>query len=105
MSTVAYPHIEVSDDGRAYIVGDGFRFKVRMLVEEYLAGVHPEELERQHPPLTLSQIYSALAYYYDHKADIDQEIEKLNRFAEEFRAQQGESPLAKKLRELGKELP
>jgi hypothetical protein len=78
---------------------------VRILAEEYLGGASPEKLHRWHPQLTLSQIHSALAYYYDHKKAFDDEIAELNRFAEEFRAQQGESLLAMKLREMGKELP
>jgi uncharacterized protein (DUF433 family) len=103
MSTVSYPHIEIRDTGEARIEGAGF--KVRMLVEEYLAGASAEDLQREHPHLSLSQIHSALAYYHDNKLQIDQEIAELTRFAEEFRAEQGESLLAKKLRELGRELP
>ena len=88
MSTVAYPHIELRPNGKLYIQGTGF--KVRVLVEEYLAGMRPEEMEREHPPLTLSQIYSALAYYFDHKEEMDREIEELAHFADELRAQQGD---------------
>jgi uncharacterized protein (DUF433 family) len=106
MSTVAYPHIEISDDGKAFIVGDGFRFKVRMLVQERLAtGADAEEIQRGHPQLTLSQIYSALAYYYDHKAEIDYEIEQGRLLAEEMRAQQGESSLIAKAKAAGRKLP
>jgi uncharacterized protein (DUF433 family) len=104
MSTVAYPHIEISGDGHARIRGTGF--KVRMLAEEHLiTGADAMDLQRGHPQLTLSQVYSALAYYYDHKDEFDREIEELRDFAEQIRAEQGESLLAKKLRELGKELP
>jgi uncharacterized protein (DUF433 family) len=104
MSTVAHPHIEITNDGHARIRGTGF--KVRMLAEEHLiTGADAMELQRGHPHLTLSQVYSALAYYYDHKEEFDREIEELREFAEQMRAQQGESLLAKKLRELGKELP
>jgi uncharacterized protein (DUF433 family) len=103
MSTVVHPQIEISKDGHARIRGTGF--KVRILAEEYLSGVTPVELCEWHPHLTLSQIHAALSYYYDHQQEFDQEIAKLKRFAEEFRAQQGESLLAKKLREMGKELP
>jgi hypothetical protein len=46
-----------------------------------------------------------LAYYYDHKEEFDREIEELREFVEQMRAKQGESLLAKKVRELGKELP
>jgi uncharacterized protein (DUF433 family) len=104
MSTVAYPHIEVRPNGKPYITGTGF--KVRVLVEEYLArGVEAIELQQSHPNLTLAQIYSALAYYHDHKEEVDREIEELREFAAQARAEQGESLLAKKLREMGRELP
>jgi uncharacterized protein (DUF433 family) len=104
MSTVAHPHIESTGDGHARIRGTGF--KVRMLAEEHLiTGADAMELQRGHPQLTLSQVYSALAYYYDHKEEFDREIEELREFVEQMRAKQGESLLAKKLRELGKELP
>jgi uncharacterized protein (DUF433 family) len=103
MSTVSYPHIEIRETGEARIEGTGF--KVRMLVEEYLTEVSAEEIQREHPHLSLGQIHSALAYYHDHKRQIDQEIAELTRFAEGFRVEQGESLLAKKFRELGMELP
>jgi hypothetical protein len=51
------------------------------------------------------QIHSALAYYYDHKQKFDEEMAELSWLAEELRARQGESLLAKKLREMGRELP
>jgi uncharacterized protein (DUF433 family) len=103
MSTVAYPHIETTADGHARIRGTGF--KVRILAEEYLTGASVEQLREWHPHLTLAQIHSGLAYYYDHKEKFDSEIEELKQFAEEYRLKQGESLLAKKLREMGKELP
>lgn len=104
MSTVAQPHIEISSDGHARISGTGF--KVRMLAEEHLAtGADAMELQRAHPQLTLGQIYSALAYYHDHKTEFDHEIEELRELAEKMQAEQGESLLAKKLREMGKEMP
>ena len=104
MSTVAYPHIEVRADGKPRITGTGF--KVRVLVEEYLAtDRNALELQNSHPQLSLAQIYSALAYYHDHREEIDREIEELNREAEQIRAELGEPLLVKKLREMGKELP
>jgi uncharacterized protein (DUF433 family) len=104
MSTVAYPHIEFLADGKPRIAGTGF--KVRVLVEEYLArGVEAVELQRSHPHLSLAQIYSALAYYHDHKEAIDLEIAELREFSEKYRAELGEPLLVKKLRKMGRELP
>jgi uncharacterized protein (DUF433 family) len=102
MSTVSNPYVEISA-GHARIRGTGF--KVRIIAEEHLNGASPEEMQEWHPPLTLGQIHGALAYYYDHKQEFDDEMAELNRFVEELRAQQGESLLVKKLRELGKDLP
>jgi uncharacterized protein (DUF433 family) len=103
MSTVAHPHIEIAADGHARIRGTGF--KVRVLAEEHLSGAAPGDLQRWHPHLSMAQIHSALAYYYDHKQAFDEEIAELNHFVGEMRAKQDESPLSKKLREVGKELP
>jgi len=99
MSTITQSHVELRHGGKPYIAGTGF--KVRGLVEEYLAtGSDVHELQRSHPELTLGQIYSALAYYYDHKEEIDNEIAELRSFAEEYRAELAEPHLARKLREL-----
>lgn len=35
--------------------------------------------------LSLAQVYSALAYYYDHKAEIDEQIAAQDAIAEAFR--------------------
>jgi uncharacterized protein (DUF433 family) len=104
MSTVTYPHIDLHPDGAPFIGRTGF--KVRVLADEHRAtGGDAAELQKNHPELTLAEIYSALAYYYDHKQELDREIEELNQLMGEMRAEQGESLFAKKLRELGKELP
>lgn len=49
--------------------------------------------------LDLSDVYAALAYYHDHRADIDRQIEKDNAFAEALRAK-SPSILRKKLDEV-----
>ena len=54
----------------------GTKFKVIELVLDKIAyGWNPEELQYQHPQLTLGQVYSALAYYADHQEEFDKEIE------------------------------
>jgi len=69
--------------GHFYIVKDskiqggepiirGTRFPVRSVVFYILKeGMLPEELVKEFPQLTLSSVYDALAYYYDHKEEID----------------------------------
>jgi uncharacterized protein (DUF433 family) len=98
MSTVSYPHIGIREDGKAIIASQGCRYKVRILVEEFLAtGASPAQLQQNHPELTLGEIHSALAYYYDHKVEIDREIEELDRLIEDLRSNQENSAITRKL--------
>lgn len=38
-------------------------------------GSTPEEIQIKLPHLNLAQIYDALSYYYDHKDEIDRDID------------------------------
>jgi len=104
MSTVSYPHIEQRQNGKLYIAGTPF--KVRQIALDHIAyGWNAVEIQREHPQLSLGQIHAALGYYYDHKAELDHEIEAGLALAEELRAKQGESSLVAKSKAAGKELP
>jgi uncharacterized protein (DUF433 family) len=74
MSTAAhYPHIVIDASGTARI--DQTRYKVEHLAaEHYHHGWTAEELLRQHPDLRPEQVYSALAYFYDHYDDITAQL-------------------------------
>ena len=50
-----------------------------------------EEIQHQHPHLTLGQIHSCLAYYYDHQPEMDRLINEQLRTVQQFRDQHGES--------------
>ena len=83
MTTITQEYIELDDRGRARIIGTGF--KVRMLAIYTIQGLSPQELHEYYPHLSMAQIHAALTYYYDHKSEMDAEIEEGNRFAEEMR--------------------
>ncbi|HSZ57103.1 MAG TPA: hypothetical protein VK797_15655 [Tepidisphaeraceae bacterium] len=57
-----------------------------------------EQIQRQHPHLSLAQIHSALANYYDHQAQLDAEIQLRNRAADEFFKGKENDPIALRLR-------
>jgi uncharacterized protein (DUF433 family) len=44
----------------------------------------PDEIAADYH-LTLAQVYAALAYYYDHKAEIDEQIAAQNAIADAFK--------------------
>lgn len=92
-----YPHIEVDASGVPYLTGTTMKV-VELVMAQRAYGWSPEELHFQHPYLSLSQIHSALAYYWDHQAELDADIERRSRFVEEARRETGSSLLAEKLR-------
>jgi uncharacterized protein (DUF433 family) len=100
MATVSYAHIELNVGGEPIIAGT--RIKVRMIALDRIAhGWDAEEIQRHHPDLSLGQVHSALAYYYDHKEEMDRAIEDRHERAAQLRAGAGESPGRRKLREQG----
>ena len=101
MSTVEtrYEHIVLRD---SVPLITGTTMKVIELVTESLAhGWSPEELSFQHPYLTMGQIHSALAYYWDHREDLDREMERRLEWADQLRNRAGDSPLRARLKAKG----
>jgi uncharacterized protein (DUF433 family) len=100
MATVAYAHIEFNADGEPIIAHT--RIKVRMIALDRMAqGWDAEEIHRHHPDLTLGQIHSALAYYFDHQEEMDRDIAERHQRVLDMRAGETESPGRRKLRERG----
>lgn len=100
MHTIAYPHIEISVEGVPVLAGTPI--KVMEIVLDHLAHRRDaEEIQQQHPHLSLGQIYSALAYYYDHQAEMDRAIEEQLHQVAAIKARLGPSPIRTKLKALG----
>jgi uncharacterized protein (DUF433 family) len=96
----AYEHI-VTDETSVPLI-EGTTTKIIELVLDVMAyGWSPEEIQFQHPHLTLGQIHSALAYYWDHKEELDRDIERRLERVEEIRRDVGPSQLAERLRAKG----
>lgn len=96
MSTVATAHIEIDDDGVAWI--DNTRVKVvEVVVDKIAYGSSPEELHFQYPHLSLAQIHAALAYYYDNQTALDAEIERRWRESDELAGRVSDSALRQRL--------
>lgn len=80
----------------------GTRIKVIELVLDNRAyGWSPEEMHYQHPHLALGQIYSALAYYWDHQEELDQDIERRLQFVDQLQRSHKPTPLEEKLKAKG----
>lgn len=83
-------------NGKPHIAGH--RIKVQHIaICHCRMGVSPEEIAVSHPDLTLADVYAALAYYYDHREQIDTDIEVDKRFIAELRGKAGPSKLQRHL--------
>lgn len=92
-----YKHVGLDEKDVPYIQGTTMKI-VELVAEytEYKWGV--EQLHIQHPHLSHAQICSALAYYWDHKDEVDADIERRIKLADEIFEELGPSPLSAKLK-------
>ena len=91
-----YEHVVLDEKGVASIAGTNMKV-IELVLEKSAYGWSPEELHFQHPYLSLGQIHSALAYYWDHQIELDEDIKK--RLANVEQTKQ-EMPLPKLLKRL-----
>ena len=99
MAVLVPSMIEIREDGRAMVAGTGF--KVRMIAEDVkYRGWSAQEIAEAYEGISLAQVHAALAYYYEHKLEIDEQITEGERLVDEhWEAHKEDSLLAKKLRE------
>jgi uncharacterized protein (DUF433 family) len=92
-----YQHIELNEEHVPSIAGTTMKV-VELVVEQQANGWSPEELHFQHPYLTLGQIHSALAYYWDHCEELDRDIRRRLERVDELRSENQPSELIERLR-------
>ncbi len=101
LTETRYEHIVLDERGVPRIAGTQLR--AIDLVEAMRAnGWMPEQLHEQHPELTLGQIYSALAYYWDHQQELDAAIAARRQELEHLKHQTRPSRLVEQLRQDGR---
>lgn len=99
-TATSYEHIRLDENGVPYIAGTTMKV-IELVMANMAHGWSPEELHFQHPYLSMSQIHSALAYYWEHKDALDADIEQRLHYADQLRQQMGPASLAIRLREEG----
>jgi len=93
-----YPHVQKTGDGPAHLTRIP-RIRVAQLVMDYLGhGWSPDEMCRQHPYLSPAEAHAAMGYYFDHQAEIDQEIQAEMELVEHERALESRVPVILRLR-------
>jgi hypothetical protein len=71
---ITYPHIE-KQTGQPARLQRVPRVRVAQIAMDYLAhGWSADEMCRQHPYLFSVEAHAAMTYYFDHQAEVDEEI-------------------------------
>lgn len=102
MVTVPNLLIELDAGGVAWIVGANTKV-IEVVLDKMAHGSSPEEMHFQYPHLSLAQIHAALSFYYEHQSEIDAQILREWNEVKELAANQPDSPLKQKLREMKRE--
>jgi uncharacterized protein (DUF433 family) len=96
---MANAHIETEAGkcgGKPVIAGTRIRVWDVYVHHERL-GKSPDEIVRAYPHITLADVHAALAYYWDHKDQIDQQVRDADEFVAQLQDSNEVSPLAQKL--------
>ena len=99
MATVDYPYISVGSDLVPMLIGTNTKV-VEVVLDHLAYGFDADDIQRHYSYLTLAQIYTALAYYYDHREELDRDIARRLRKVDELQTRLGDSPIARKLKAL-----
>jgi uncharacterized protein (DUF433 family) len=95
-----YQHVILDDKQVPTIIGTTMKV-IELVLDSKAYGWSPEELQFQHSYLTMGQIHSALAYYWDHQEELDKDIEEGLQFIDELQRKTKPTSLEKRLREKG----
>jgi uncharacterized protein (DUF433 family) len=100
LAETRYEHIVINDSRVPVISGTTMKV-IELVLAQAAYGWSAEELHIQFSYLTLGQIYSALAYYWDHceelDGDIERRLEKVNRIQKDTPV----APLINRLKKKG----
>ena len=99
MTSNAYVELRDNRAGnpRAYLAGTRVRVQ-DIYIDAEIHGMSPDEIAAGYPHLSLAHVYAALAYYFDHREQIQGEIREDRDLVEEVKSKTGPGPLERKLK-------
>jgi uncharacterized protein (DUF433 family) len=80
-------HIEITPgtcSGKPRIAGHRIRVQDVVVWHDRM-GLSADEIVSRYPQISHADVYAALAYYHDHRVEIDDQMEADERFIEEMR--------------------
>ena len=99
MEPVTTKYIELDPDkcgGKPCIAGTRVRVWDIYVAHE-VRGETPDQIVGQYPGLSLAQVHAALAYFWDNREAINQQMREADEFVDKLKSATGAGPLARKL--------
>jgi len=99
MTAESLTHIHRDADGIAWIDDTGV--KVLQVAQEHIGhGWSADTIYENHPGLTLAQIHAALAWFYDHQEEMENEIAARQAGTRRLLAGMGDGPAQRRLSQI-----
>jgi len=79
MAATKTAHLYIEKDPKKYEgkpVIKGTRVPVASIVNHYRSGMSMEDILEGYPNVTPAKLFDALSYYFDHKKEIDKDLEQ-----------------------------
>jgi len=90
-------HIVQDKQGVPWIKGKNVKV-IEVALDHLAYGWSADAIHEQHPGLSLAEIHSALAFYYDHQEDLEGQIARQAQSLKALRSATGSSSLQQRLR-------
>jgi uncharacterized protein (DUF433 family) len=102
MNTVAaaHPFIELDHRGVPWVIGTNIKVH-EIVLDGEIYDWNARKIVEEFPHLTLVNVHAAFCYYFDHKGEVDREIEEFDREFERIKASMPEPPVVQRLRDAG----
>jgi len=101
IAATEYKHIQLDERGTAFIVGSTMKV-IELVTSHRVQGWNAEKLQAEYPHLNLGQIYSALAYYWDHREILEAEIQRREAIVQELEQWATPSPFVARIKVEGR---
>ena len=98
-ATLNMPHIWIDDSGIAWVDDSGSKV-IEIATEHVGCGWTADMILENHPHLTPAQVHAALAWYYDHQDEMEQQMRERAQGSVKLLATLPVPPLQLRLRRL-----
>src|SRR5437016_14322731 len=99
-AATSYEHVTINSAGVPILEGTTIKV-IEIVLDVKAYGWSPEDIHRNHPHLSMGQIHSALAYYWDHAEELDRDIKRRYEEVQRIRLETESPELRRKLKAKG----